>query len=229
MIKKYTKTDDNSHTYEVEYNTDFENELAIQKKRSPYLLWFFVKYNESTCNDIDENVISMITDSLNAPYAGKKIDDGWCEYYFYAQTAKGFETKLRDALSTFGIKNFESGSSKDENHEHYYKVLYPSELQALKFQSEAIIEDLLNAGDNIKEPRDVEHYVLFITRSQRDRFIEDCEYKDTEPFEHEGEFLYGISIHVKHAPYDVDKYIDKFYKKALEFRGEYKLYSTSLI
>jgi hypothetical protein len=228
MIKKYTKTDSNSQSYEVEYNIYFQDEIDNKDTSFQYLLWFFIKDDGTTCKDIDENFMKILSDSLKAIYAGKKVDDGWCEFYFYANSAKGFESQLRSLLAKIGIKNFESGSSKDAEYIQFYEKLYPSELEVLILQSDEIINDLSNAGDDLAKVRDVEHYFVFQTKSLRDKFLDSCEYGDFEEFENDGDFVYGLTLHVEHSPQDVKKFIEEFYAKALEYSARYELYSTTL-
>ncbi|HIC43338.1 MAG TPA: DUF695 domain-containing protein [Sulfurimonas sp.] len=184
---------------------DFYPEENIYEEKYT-LLYTFVKIEGD-----DEELLSiekrLLTKTSKLDYVGWRLIDGWAEFYFYAENAKGFENLLNDALKPEYI--FESGNRKDKKHETYYKLLVPNTQEFHNLQSEEIIADLEDAGDDLSLEHRIEYHAVFQTSSQRKRFLESVEedgfsfLNDFIDEKAEDDFVYGI-VFTKLSPVSIE-------------------------
>jgi len=178
MIEYYINSADESLS-KTEVEMDYIS--VAPDKSAPWMLWAFVKLSE--CEDglfVAENEVekleafvseltTKLSQEIEAGLVGKKYEDGWLELYYYAPTAKRFQNIVSAVTqSQFMV---DSGSSKDAKWEHYLYNLYPNELMLQQIQSRYIIEELQEAGDDLSQEREVEHYLAFFTESNANRAI----------------------------------------------------------
>ena len=141
---------------------------APQKARS-WLLWAFIKVDEMRQEKITQ-LKTELQSALDAINVGQKEEDGWLELYFYAPSAKKFQSLVSEILGSSYAS--ETGSTRDAKWEHYLYTLYPSALMLQQIQSRHIIDELKEAGDDLSVAREVEHYLGFLTESQAKRVAE---------------------------------------------------------
>ena len=180
MIEYYITASDES-SVKTELEMDYLDG-APQEER-PWLLWAFLKMD-----DVDEDGfatpaelqrVTSVTDTLketlsneiDAISVGQKYEDGWLELYFYAPTAKKFQSIVSKVLGSGFITD--TGSTKDAKWEHYLYTLYPSALMLQQVQSRHIMNELKEEGDDLTLQREVEHYMGFLTESQAKRVAEE--------------------------------------------------------
>ncbi|MEA1916025.1 MAG: DUF695 domain-containing protein, partial [Campylobacterota bacterium] len=226
--EKYRKLNDVDELIDVEVNLDLIDELEDSEKKS--LLWLFVKDSGSTCSSVNSELIDSVTKNLQALYAGQKLEDGWCEFYFYAYSGKKFSTVVADVLKNYENVVFELGTSKDNRFEHYFYKLYPSELELLQMKSASIIAELIKESDNIAAEREVEHYMLFQTPASKERFKSSGKFEIKEEFEEQGDYCYGVVTLQKHSMLEdvVREKVSELYEIALQEHARYELWSTTL-
>ncbi|MDA3946379.1 MAG: DUF695 domain-containing protein [Helicobacteraceae bacterium] len=179
MIEYYISTSDES-SVKTELEMDYM-ESAPQAER-PWLLWAFIKMNDvdeagvATASELEK--LTAVTDRLketlskeiDAISVGHKYEDGWLELYFYAPTAKQFQSIVSTVVGSDYITDI--GSTRDAKWEHYIYTLYPSALMLQQVQSRHIMEDLKEAGDDFSIVREVEHYLGFLTETNAKRVAE---------------------------------------------------------
>jgi len=175
---------------------DFYPEENIYEEKF-ILLYTFVKFD----GDDEELLIieQKLLDALvkqSVDYVGWQLTEGWLEFYYYAEIAKGFENSVNAALKP--QYQFEVGNRKDKKYETYYKMLMPNTQEYHNIQSEEIINDLEEAGDNLDLEHRIEYHAMFQTSSQRKRFIESIEedgfsfMNDFLDKKAEDDFVYGV-------------------------------------
>lgn len=175
-----------------------------------------------------ESLVISLEKTCGAKYVGQRRSEGWYELYFYAKEPKGLQAAAGDILKTSGYKH-ESNAVKDAKWDFYDKNICPSELELCDIESAAIIEMLIEEGDDTSIPREVEHYASFDTASQKDRYIAGAkergyEYKDDiEEFEH-GAALVKVHTITKN---DVANTLRELYELAKKEHGSYEGWSTT--
>lgn len=221
--------------------TSIEINLAApeHKENNPWLFSVFVKYDitdESSDAyeeflETKESLIIAIEYDDKALYLGSRIVDGWSEFYFCASSAKELDSMVTSMLKNTGYV-YESNIIKDKKWNFYETQMFPTELELAHIQSDKIIFLLEEEGENLETSRDVEHYISFLTPTQKNRFINTCEIDgfsfkdeiDSEEFEH------GVVYVKNHAVTQdaVKVVVDELYKKIKEEQGFYEGWSTTL-
>lgn len=231
------------------YKKSIENEQILveveldaveHKERYGWLFSVFVKFDYINSDEkafeefleTKENLIITLEFDNNAKYLGMKSIEGWCELYFCAKNSKGFASLAGKSLSGSGYL-YESNVVKDTKWDVYETQLFPNELEFCNIQSAQIIAELQEEGDNLQSEREVEHYVVFDTLTQKERFLEKIlahgfEYKDdisTEEFEH------GVALTKVHSliPEIVDTIVQEIFEIVKKDHGYYEGWSTVLV
>jgi len=148
-------------------------------KRRPWLLWAFLKMKEvdengfataSELGSLQEVTFSLeetLSKELDAVSVGQRYVEGWLELYFYAPTAKTFQSIVAKTVGSDYM--IDTGSAKDAKWEHYRYTLYPDALMGHQIQSRHIIEELTEAEDDLSKSREVEYYLQFQTEANAKR------------------------------------------------------------
>ncbi len=207
------------------------------QKDFEYLVSVFVKFN-AIAEEIEkvEQFLEFKEQLLNALeevalYIGMRVVDGWSEFYFYSKESKGIEQKVADIFRGSGY-SYEISITKDSKWDFYYKELFPTDLEMYMIYSKKIMLQMMAEGDDLSKPREVEHYVSFDTKSQKDRFVKSVEsigftYKDEVDNK---ELEHAVAIAKEHA-LDKDS-LEQNIRSLLEFvrkdHGRYELWSAPL-
>jgi len=225
---------------EVYNNIEFEDEALEFKSKNPWLFSVFIKYDsfDETQDgyeeflDTKEALIIAIEYEQNAKYVGSRIVDGWSELYFYTSMSKGFNSTVSTMLSPSNYI-YESNIVRDTKWNFYETQLLPSELDSHHIVSAKIAFLLSEEGNDEDAVREVEHYAVFDTDTQKERFLKTAleagfSYKDdisTEEYEH------GVALLKEHNITDeeVKKVVTELYELIKKEHGFYEGWSTTLV
>ena len=210
------------------------------KEDYPWLFSVFIKYDgidDSTDAyeeflETKESLIIAVEYEDKAKYLGSRIVDGWSEFYFCTSTSKELDSMVTSMLKDSGY-SYESNIVKDKKWGFYETQLFPRELELAHIQSDKIIFLLEEEGEDLTIARDVEHYVSFLTPTQKNRFINTLEldgftFKDDISSE---EFENGVALVKNHAvtEKEVKKVVEELFSKVKEDQGYYEGWSTILV
>ncbi|NPA59511.1 MAG: DUF695 domain-containing protein [Epsilonproteobacteria bacterium] len=227
---------------EDSHNVIIEVELDTQEiqEMNPWLLSIFIKY-DSTKQDKDtyeefletkESLIIALEHNQRALYVGSRVVDGWNEFYFYSYDSKNLDKTVKKILSPSEYI-FENNIVRDTKWEFYENQLVPNELELHHIESSKIIFLLQEEGEDLSISRDVEHYVSFLTPTQKDRFLENLNldgfsFKDEISSE---EFEHGVALIKKHivTHNELRKVVEELFIKIKEDGGFYEGWSTTLV
>lgn len=234
MIEFYELLDDEN----IPYRCDVELALieeAPQDER-PSLLWLFVKAEslDEPLETFSQDLIVTLNTSLDAVFAGRVMKEGWAEFYFYAPQPKRFENISTEVMSRHGGYVYERGSSKDTKWTMYTDNLYPDAYGLLSIQNRHTIHALLEAGDDLSIPREVEHYLFFQTKTSMERTVAQLASHGFEVKEYvnddESDYGYGVVLVKSEAiiPEIVEETTTSLYESAIQEHGLYEGWSTVL-
>ena len=233
MMKYFTRVTSDNNFDEIEVDLDFYHTLGESKK--VFSLWVFVKGDKTT--EYQDELIEVVQKKHKADFAAKKTSDGWNEYYFYADSEKGFTTNINDFFakkaSNF-TSSIECGSHKDAKFKGYLENIYPSELEFHQIESRHIIETLVEEGDSIENERVVEHYAFFQTEANLSRFVDNAQAIGFSMKElvnnEEAEYAYGVVLIKKHSVLleSIQEQIADLLEKIYLEHGYYEGWSTAL-
>ncbi len=225
-----------------EENFVIEVELDIDEmsKEFPWLFSLFIKFDldKATQEKIEqfyemkESIILSLEQNALVKYVAQRSIDGWVELYFYTLNSKNLLDKIKIYLNESKLM-FEQGVVRDTKWDFYTANLMPNELEYCFMESQKIVTLMLEEGDDAKRSREVEHYAVFDTATQKQRFIESmCEdgfsFKDdisTDECEH------GVALIADHDLEEetLRSVIKKLYDQVKIEHGFYELWSTTLV
>jgi len=209
------------------------------KSDNPWLFSIFVKYggiDERQTGyeeflEIKESLIITLELENKAHYVGTRIVDGWSEFYFYAPSSKELDSTVHKTLSSSDYI-YESNVVRDTKWGFYEIELFPTELETHHIQSSKIIFLLEEEGDDLSLQREVEHYAIFDTATQKDRFINtalDAGFRVKDDIATD-EYEYGIALVKVHRPQsqEVQKIVEELFVLIKKELGYYEGWSTVL-
>jgi len=235
MREIFNRLEDNSQVA-IEVNLDTQD----SKEMNPWLFSVFVKYDSLDATkdgyeeflETKESLIIALQHQDRAIYVGSRIVDGWSEFYFYAYDSKKLDSIVDKILNPSNYV-YESNVVRDTKWGFYDSQLFPTELEFCHIQSAKIIFLLEEEDEDLGIVRDVEHYISFLTPTQKNRFvntldIEGFSFKDdisTEEFEH------GVALVKNHAvtEEEVTKVVEELFAKVKAENGYYEGWSTTLV
>jgi len=222
------------------FNIEVDVTAGKYKSDYSYLFSVFVKYDGLDENsqafeeflETKESLIIAVEYEDKAKYLGSRIVDGWSEFYFCASSSDEFNSMVTAMLKDTGYA-YESNIVRDKKWNFYELQLFPTELEFVHIQSSKIIFLLEEEGEDLNVPRDVEHYISFVTPTQKNRFLNTLEidgfsFKDDISSE---EFENGVALVKNHAvnEAEVKKVVDELFLKIKEDKGYYEGWSTTLM
>ncbi|CAN5677916.1 DUF695 domain-containing protein [soil metagenome] len=182
--------DDNWDVYMAQYekgvgSTVINMSLKVKApmKKFPFLLSTGVKLNKCSTDGLPvkeefENLykisdrIKFIIDSISKNYACGTFSYQ-CErkdYYYITDTIGirkiiefAYQVEFPDYKYLINIKN-------DANWEAYLTFLYPNEETFEYMTNDKVIRNLTKEGDDLSQPRQVDHWAYFKTEEERDQF-----------------------------------------------------------
>jgi hypothetical protein len=235
-MREFFFREEESDTVKIEVNLDIDD----TKEYNPWLLSIFIKYdalNEDAEGyeeflETKEALIISLAHNQRAKYVGSRMLDGWSELYFYSYDSKRLDRVVKEILAPSEYI-YESNIVRDTKWDLYELQLLPNELELSHIESMKVISMLEEEGDMLEIAREVEHYVSFLTPTQKERFIENVEnigflYKDeieSETFEH------GVAVVKKHSLLvdDVEKNVTLLFQAVKKAGGFYEGWSTTLV
>ena len=224
---------------DVLIKTEVDIDASDSKKSSAWLFSVFIKFDgfdESVEGfeeflETKESLIIALEHDNRAKFVGHRVNDGWSELYFYAKTSKHLDAIVSKILTPSDYI-YESNVVRDTRWDFYETQLYPTELEFCHIQSDKIISLLEEEEDDLNIDRVVEHYIVFDTNTQKERFIsnietENFEYKDdisSENYEH------GVALSKKHkvTEDEVREVIEQLFIEIKKEHGYYEGWSTVL-
>lgn len=108
---------------------------------------------------------------MELTHVGRVRHDGDWQLAFYGAT--GLEPQLEEALiaSLQGHeRGYRIGSQADPDWRYYREFLTPSTTQLRWMLNRRVVQSLLEHGDELSQPRKVDHYLWFPTASERAAF-----------------------------------------------------------
>lgn len=220
-------------------NIEVEIDAGDFKEDNPWLFSVFIKY-DALSQTIDgyeefletkESLIIALEHEEKAKYVGNRVVDGWSEFYFYAPDSKELNAIVAKVLTPTNYV-YESNVVRDTKWSFYELQLSPTELESHHIQSAQILFLLEEEGDDNTIAREVEHYAVFDTSTQKERFIKSAidigfTFKDDIAND---EYEHGVALVKIHMPTEEElkKVVEELYALIKKEHGFYEGWSTTL-
>ena len=117
-------------------------------------------------DDLEETVLAR----MNALYVGRITHSGLREFFFYASGSQGMLEAVREVSRRHPEYKLEAGSAADPRWDQYLQVMYPAPEVLRSMNKQKVLNALREHGDELTQPREVEHWVHFASTEARHEF-----------------------------------------------------------
>ncbi|HTI49417.1 MAG TPA: DUF695 domain-containing protein, partial [Planctomycetaceae bacterium] len=122
-------------------------------------------------NAIEDKLFVAVARGLRARYVGRITTQGRREHFYYGPSAAGFPEAVATAMGKFPLYEFTCRDEEDREWTTYSEVLHPDALERQSIQNRRVVNQLAREGDDLTEPREVDHWAYFPSEEARDRFL----------------------------------------------------------
>jgi uncharacterized protein (TIGR01619 family) len=209
--------------------------------------WVSIRMNDARLNGlassteseilrkIEEKLVAKLYSKFKSIYAGNLTSNGSKDFYFYIGDTTNYTQVLSDFILAFPAYKFEYGAKTDENWSGYFDFLYPSPQQFQSIQNRRIIDQLEKNGDKLTQMREVDHWIYFKTKRDRDQFLDKIKFEGFTIVSRDHDKKSGglpFKLHITRIDKvdwnSVDAYVIYLWKLANEFNGVYDGWETSV-
>ncbi len=119
-----------------------------------------------------EDALSSAAENTSAEtlYAGRNTSGGSRDFYFYSAT-RDVESEFAKALAAHPQYSYEIGGRTDPDWQVYFCFLYPGPREFQTIQNGRVVRQLEEHGDQLDEPREVQHWIYFEQVESRTTFL----------------------------------------------------------
>ncbi len=121
-------------------------------------------------DSLENELVNMLRNNLNAIYAGRYTLDGIRDFYFYTNDTSNCRSHIKLLFQSFPSYTWELKIKSDAGLSYYKNVLYPTPREMERIQNRIVVDDLRKKGDMLTAPRKVDHFIFFKTEADRKRF-----------------------------------------------------------
>jgi len=119
----------------------------------------------------EDRLVPLVEKACSAIIVGTVTTDGTRTFCFYGKTKAGLEAAA--AAAALGSK-VEVQVEDDPQWEQFEETLAPDESQFRYINDMTVIQQLVENGDTLTTPRDIEHLAVFPSAGARDKFGDWC-------------------------------------------------------
>jgi uncharacterized protein (TIGR01619 family) len=222
------------------------HELAPDKTR-PNLLWVWVYMKKprpdglsdssefDTLVAIENKITEIVGRNFDAILSGRITTDGRREFYYYGAHSEGFRPIVENTMIDFRGYRFSCGFQAEPDWNQYLNLLYPSDENRQCMENRSVLDALERQGDTLNAPRDVHHWIYFVTELDRDAFwqaVEPLEYRIQSQSDRPGDVLPFCLCIVRFRSVkqpDLDEAVLELFRLAKEFHGDYDGWETQVM
>jgi uncharacterized protein (TIGR01619 family) len=148
---------------------------------------------------IEDELFANVSRALRARYVGRLTTQGSRVYFYYGGAGDGFAGAVARAFESFPKYEFVCVDEQDPDWDIYFGLLHPGDLDMQTIQNRRVVERLTTSGDDLTQPRNVDHWLYFPSESSRSQLIAQVESEGfaIEPFAAEkpdAEFGFGLRL-----------------------------------
>jgi uncharacterized protein (TIGR01619 family) len=121
--------------------------------------------------EIEERLQEFIEEKHNSIYVGRLTSNKCRDYYFYFGDTTLYDKTISEALVAFPSYSYEFEIIEDKEWETYLEFLYPTPIQFQIIQNRKVIDQLEENGDTLTKERQVDHWIYFQKKEDRERFL----------------------------------------------------------
>lgn len=166
---------------------------------------------------------------------GRITSNGERIFFVYVDSQARAEEFKKDLMQKGGKYEFRIAIRSEPDCAGYFEYLYPSPEEMQSIQNQRLIQRLLEHGDDLNQPRPVDHWIYFVSKANRDLFkqrLADQSVDEIQESEYEeGDLWYGLNVVKTSAvdPVTIDEIVLTFFRLAQECEGDYDGWETPVV
>lgn len=175
-------------------------------------------------NAVEDTIVSAMT-QYGAVHCGRTTGRGLRTLAFYAPSVASFEAASRSAMRHFPAYAYEIETRADPDWDYYFEFLFPSPPEWERMKNEKVLRALIDEGDTLETPREIDHWAFFETLQAATTFAADIAASGFKlrvppgPLEDEGPIQ--VQFWRVDAPDDIDGITADLGEKARALGGDY--------
>ena len=185
---------------------------------------------------ISDSILQVISTITKREIAGTFTHKSQRMDYVYVRDTVELRKKLTEVYERyFNDYKYSIRIREDKNWDAYLKFLYPNEETMEYMSNEKVVMNLVNSGDNLTKPRQVDHWIYFANAGERNLYKT---FAETQGYKTEGESLkkettLPYELHISRIDYvkldAICKITIELRRKAKELHGEYDGWETFVV
>ena len=194
------------------------------------------KSESARLDEMENKLVEQLGSKTGSVYTGRYTQRGLREFYFYALDTLDYVFAVRSALAGFSEYQWLTQAKEDKKWTNYFTVLYPPPIEMEKIQNRRLVDILKSKGDLLKEPRRIEHFFYFKTKSKREDFlrspgIESFSIDEIPEATEKTALPYMLHLFKDDVPdYSfIDRVLIPLWERAKQFEGHYDGWETYLV
>ncbi|HLJ09834.1 MAG TPA: DUF695 domain-containing protein [Planctomycetaceae bacterium] len=161
-----------------------------------------------TLDAIEDALFASVGRGLSARYVGRITTQGHRDHFYYGKSSNGFSVAVEKALTTFPQYKFALADQSDADWDVFFDLLYPGALDMQSIKNRQVIEQLTSNGDDLSQPREVDHWLYFPSEHSREQFtrqIENEGFRVETLANNEPDAEFGFGLHLaRHDRVDLE-------------------------
>lgn len=119
-----------------------------------------------------EDAINEQVAGESAVYVGRCTTNGYRDFVFYIAPDVEWGQLVASCMGAFATYTYEVGTRGDPDWSTYFNYLYPSDRDGQSIENRRVCQALEQAGDTLKESREIEHWLNFANPQDMASFID---------------------------------------------------------
>ncbi|TPE45565.1 DUF695 domain-containing protein [Pontibacter mangrovi] len=184
---------------------------------------------------LEDDLEEMLRSTCQATYAGRLTSNGYRKVYFYLSEPNGYAEHIQQVMQNYSNHEYSHKVVKDASWSRYFNFLYPEPEQLQSIKNRKVLEELESNGDDLSKERQVDHWLYFKTKEDREAFLESISKENYAVVT--SDFLassqdYPYRLHINRTDklnqLSIDKAVLYLQRLAQRHHGEYDGWETSL-
>jgi uncharacterized protein (TIGR01619 family) len=186
--------------------------------------------------EIEDFLVNTLKTKHDIIYVGRLTSNETRDFYFYTGDTLLIEKTISESFVRFPNYEYDFEIKDDKSWSYYLDFIYPNPKQFQRILNRRVIENLEKNGDKLTLPREVNHWIYFKSKENRDYYVEKVKEKNfkiedmDESGDYDKEFKYKLRISRIDTvgQSEVDDYVLYLWELANELGGDYDGWETSV-
>lgn len=121
---------------------------------------------------VEDALSTALADEKRTLYVGRITTDGERDFFCYTSAPDALRGIIVEVMKGFPQYRFDVSVRPDPEWKTYFELLHPAPVEWEQIRNNAIRRQLMDQGDTLTEPREIDHWAYFEDEDARDLFIE---------------------------------------------------------